>query len=64
MIQADISDEGRVYNYTVLSGPTDPAVLAQIRDQLMVQVYAPARIFNEPVRARVLITFTGVSVKG
>ena len=64
VIQADISAEGRVYNYTILSGPTDPAILAQVRDQLMVQVYAPARIFNEPVRGRVLITFAGVSVHG
>ena len=64
VVQADINADGRVYNYTVLSGPADPAVLAQVRDQLMVQVYEPAQVFNEPVRGRVLITFAGVSVHG
>ena len=62
VIQADISAAGQVYNYTVLSGTTDPAVLAQVRDHLMVQVYEPARVFNQPVRGRVLITFAGISV--
>ena len=62
VIQAEISAEGRVYNYTVLSGPLDPQVLAQVRDQLMVQVYEPARVFDQPVRGRVLLTFAGVSV--
>lgn len=64
VVQAEISAEGRVYNYTMLSGPSDPAVLAQVRDQLMVQVYEPAQVFNEPVRGRVLLTFAGVSVHG
>jgi anti-sigma factor RsiW len=64
VIQADINAEGRVYNYSILSGPLDPAILAQVRDQLMVQVYAPARVFEQPVRGRVLITFAGVSVRG
>jgi anti-sigma factor RsiW len=64
VIQADINAEGRVYNYSILSGPLDPAILAQVRDQLMVQVYAPARVFEQPVRGRVLITFAGVSVSG
>ena len=64
VVQADINAEGRVYNYTILSGPLDPTVLAQVRDQLMVQVYAPARVFEQPVRGRVLLTFAGVSVHG
>ena len=64
VIQASVSATGKVYDYTVLSGPMDPATSAQVRDQLMLQVYEPARVFGEPVRGQVLITFSGVSVHG
>jgi anti-sigma factor RsiW len=64
VIEAHVNADGRVYDYSVISGPQDAATLAQIRNQLMVQVYEPARVFGEPIRGRVLITFAGVSVKG
>jgi hypothetical protein len=64
VIQADINSAGEVYNYTIVSGPSDPATQAQVRDQLLLQVYEPARVFGEPVRGQVLITFEGVSVRG
>ena len=53
---------GQFYKYRILSGPTDPTTDAQVRDQLMLQVYEPARAFGEPVRGQVLITFSGTSV--
>ena len=64
VIQADVNSAGRVYNYTILSGPKDPATEAQVRNQLLLQVYAPAQAFGEPVKGQVLITFSGVSVRG
>ena len=64
VIQADINSAGEVYNYTIISGPSDPATQAQIRDQLLLQVYDPARVFDQPVRGQVLITFSGISVRG
>jgi anti-sigma factor RsiW len=64
VIQADVNSLGRVYNYKIISGPTDTATEAQVLDQLMLQVYEPARAFGEPVRGQVLITFSGVSVRG
>jgi anti-sigma factor RsiW len=64
VIEADINSGGQVYNYKILSGPSDPATNAQVRDQLMVQVYEPARAFGEPVTGQVLITFSGTSVRG
>lgn len=64
VVQAQVNEAGEVYDYTVLSGALDAATAAQIRDQLMVQVYAPARVFGEPVRGQVVITFSGVSVRG
>ena len=64
VIQADVNSFGRVYNYRIISGPTDPATDTQVLSQLMLQVYEPARAFGEPVRGQVLITFSGVSVRG
>lgn len=64
VVQAEVNSAGRVYDYTILTGATDPATAAQIRDELMMQVYEPARVFGEPVRGRVLVTFSGVSVRG
>jgi hypothetical protein len=64
VIQAEINPAGEVYDYTILSGPTDAETQAQVRDQLLLQVYEPARVFGEAVRGQVLITFSGVSVRG
>ena len=64
VVEARVNAEGRVYDYTIVSGPQSPETLAQIRDQLMLQVYEPARVFGEPVSGRVLPTFAGVSVHG
>jgi anti-sigma factor RsiW len=64
VIEAKVNAEGRVYDYTIVSGPQDPATLARVRDQLMLQVYRPATVFGAPVPGRVLITFAGVSVRG
>jgi len=62
VIEADVNASGQVYDYHILSGPTDASTLSQVRDQLMVQIYEPARAFGEPVKGRVLITFSGMSV--
>ncbi len=62
VVQADINDSGRIFNYTLLSGPVDASLAAQLRDQLLLQVYEPARVFGQPVRGQVLLTFSGVSV--
>ena len=62
VIEAEVNAAGQVYDYQILSGPTDSATLSQVRDQLMVQIYEPARAFGEPVKGRVLITFSGMSV--
>lgn len=64
VIEADVNALGKIYNYTIVSGPKDQATEAQVRDRLMLLQYEPARIFGEPVRGRVLITFAGTSVRG
>lgn len=62
VVQADVNSEGRVYQWTILSGPQDEKTMTAVNDELMLQVYEPARVFGEPVRGRVLVTFSGVVV--
>jgi anti-sigma factor RsiW len=64
VIEAKINSAGRVYDYAIVSGPQDAATEEQVRDQLLLQVYEPARVFGQPVKGQVLITFSGVSVRG
>lgn len=64
VVEAYVNSEGRVYDYQIVSGPDDPAVHDQIVDQLMMSVYEPASVFGTPVRGRVVLTFSGISVHG
>jgi anti-sigma factor RsiW len=64
VVQADVNAQGRVYDWSIISGPIDESTKAAIREQLMVQVYQPATMFGEPVRGQVLVTFSGVLVRG
>ena len=64
VVEADVNSLGKVYDYRVVSGTLDDRTRAEVRDQLMVQVYEPARIFGIPVRGRALVAFSGVQVKG
>jgi len=59
-----VNAQGRVYDYNIVSGPDDPAVHNQIVDQLLMSVYEPASVFGAPVRGRVVLTFSGISVHG
>ena len=64
VINAKINAAGQVYDFNVLSGPQDAQTMQQVRHQLMLQVYTPARVFNSPVSSEVLVTFAGVQVHG
>jgi len=64
VVEAYVNAQGRVYDYNIVSGPTDPAVKSQVLDQLLMSVYEPASVFGAPVRGRVVLTFSGVSVHG
>jgi hypothetical protein len=63
VVEAFINDRGRVYDYNIVSGPEDPSTRTQIAEQLLMRVYQPASVFGAPVRGRVLLTFSGVSVR-
>lgn len=63
IVEAYIDDRGRVYDYNIVSGPVDAAVQSQVVDQLLVSVFEPASVFGAPVRGRVVLTFSGISVR-
>jgi hypothetical protein len=64
IVEAFVNDQGRVYDYNIVSGPEDASVRNQVVDQLMLSVFEPARVFGAPVRSRVVMTFSGISVQG
>jgi hypothetical protein len=64
VVEAYVNAEGRVYDYDIVSGPEDATVQTQIVNQLLLSVFEPARVFGAPVRSRVVVTFSGISVRG
>jgi hypothetical protein len=62
VVEAYVNSLGRVYDYNIVSGPEDPAVRNQVADQLLMSVFEPASVFGAPVRGRVVLTFSGISV--
>jgi hypothetical protein len=64
IVEAFVNAQGRVYDYSIVSGPEDISVRSQVIDQLLLSVFEPARVFGAPVRSRVVMTFFGISVQG
>ncbi len=63
VVEAYVNSLGRIYDYNILSGPHDQGVRNQVSDQLLLRFYEPATVFGMPVRGRVIVTFSGVSVR-
>lgn len=63
VVEAYVNEQGRVYDYNIVSGPVDPGVRVQVENQLLTSVFQPASVFGAPVRGRVVMTFSGVSVR-
>ena len=64
IVQAFVNGEGRVYDYTIVSGNADQKTRAQVEDTLLFSVFAPAQVFGQPVPGTVVLSFSGVSVPG
>jgi Putative zinc-finger len=64
VVQAYVNGEGRVYDYRIVSGTADLKTRAQLEDYLAFSVFAPARLFGQPVRGTVVHSFSGVAVRG
>lgn len=64
VVEAYVNRSGQVYDFRIVSGPSDPATRAQVETLLLESVFAPARFFGQPVRGLAIVSFSGVSVRG
>ena len=64
VIEASVDSAGRVYDFTIVAGPQDEAVRTQVASQLLSSVFQPASAFGVPIRGHVIVTFSGISVRG
>lgn len=64
VVEAMIDSKGRVYDYAILAGPQDKEVLMRVENNLLGSIFKPASMFGVPVRGHVVMTYTGVSVRG
>ncbi len=64
MVEAYINGSGEVYDYRIVSGPSDAATRAEVENLLLFSVFQPATRFGQPVRGLAVVSFSGVSVRG
>jgi len=64
VVEALVNASGRVYDYKIVSGPQDESTRIKVAYQLLGDLFQPASAFGVPVRGRVLMTFSGISVHG
>lgn len=64
VVEAYVNDEGEVYDYRIVSGPTDAVTRSQLVNILLFSRFEPARFFGQPVRGLAVLSFSGVSVRG
>jgi hypothetical protein len=64
VVEAYINGSGQVYDYRIVSGPTDDVTRSQVENMLLFSVFEPARRFGQPVRGLAVLSFSGVSVRG
>ena len=64
VIEAYVNGEGQVYDYRIVSGPTDKTTREQVENILLWSRFEPARRFGQPVSGLAVLSFSGVSVRG
>jgi anti-sigma factor RsiW len=64
VVEAYVNSEGRAYDYRIISGPDDAQARARVETLLLFSVFAPARVFGEPVHGVAVMTLSGISVQG
>jgi len=63
-VEVYVDQQGRVYDYDIVSGPSDPTTRADLETLLLSSKFEPAQWFGQPVRGVALLSFAGVSVQG
>jgi hypothetical protein len=64
VVEVYVNGDGEVYDYRILSGPTDATTRTQVENLLLFGRFEPARFFGQPVRGLAVLSFSGVSVRG
>jgi hypothetical protein len=64
VVQALVDTQGRVYDYQIVAGPKDPAIMLKVEENLLASVFTPATAFGVPVPGQVVVTYAGVVVRG
>ena len=64
VVEVYINGSGQMYDYRIVSGPTDKETQAQVENLLLLSRFEPARFFGQPVRGLAVLSFSGVSVHG
>jgi Putative zinc-finger len=64
VVEAYVNGSGRVYDYRIVTGPTDAQTRSEVENLLLFSVFEPARYFGQPVRGLAVLSFSGVSVHG
>jgi hypothetical protein len=64
VVEVFLGADGRVYDYKILAGEDTPAVRAQLNSALYFSVFAPARVFGQPVRGHAVVSYAGIAVRG
>ncbi len=64
VVEAYVNPDGLVYDYRIVSGPSDSRTRSAIEDRLLFSIFEPARIFGKPVRGLAVLSFADVAVHG
>lgn len=64
LVQVKVDERGRVYDYTIVAGPADERVRTRVEENLLASVFRPASVFGVPVSGEVIMTYSGISVRG
>lgn len=64
VVEAYVNRAGLVYDYRIVSGPSDAQTRSEVEDLLLFSVFEPARFFGQPVRGLAVLSFSGVAVHG
>ena len=64
VVEASINPSGRVYDYRVVSGPVSADVHDELNNLLLMSVFAPARMYGQPVASHAILSFTSIAVHG
>ena len=64
LVEVEISNTGRVYDYRIVSGPTTKGVREALDNMLLMSHFTPAQFYGIPVPGRAILSFSGASVRG